>query len=136
VTASYGDHAEKAHAAASAIFPKGQVSNLSPPLVNGARSFCVFPDGSKEGWGESEKGDADRSRFIAWLDRRRYGDGSTPYTWAEVEMGECGSPKGNDGASVRRHYRKGVRVGDDYRGPAELDEEQKAELEALRARSV
>lgn len=120
VTAGYGDHAEVAHRKAIEIFgDEGAVSPLSPEAVNGFRSFCVFPDGSKEGWSESEHGDAARALFIEWLNRRRYCDGSTPYTWAEIEMGECGSPKGNEGACVRRHYNKGIRH-DSYTGPAEL----------------
>jgi hypothetical protein len=135
VTASYGDYAERAHAKARDIFDGvgALLSELSPVTTNGTRSFCVFPDGSKEGWGASEEGDGRRNDLIEWLGRQRYGDGSTPYTWAEIEMGECGSPSGNnDGACVRRHYAKGIRIGDSYRGPAEID--VRAEVNAMHAK--
>ncbi len=119
VTATYGDFAEKGHAKALTIFGEDGVSELSKVAVNGARTFCVWPDGSKEGWADSEQSDVDRDLFVEWLGRQRYGDGSTPYVWAEIEMGECGSPTGNEGATVRRHYWKGIRLAR-YSGPAEV----------------
>lgn len=125
VAASYGNFAEEAHRKAVQIFgdpSDGLVSPLSSSVTNGSQSFCIFPDGSKEGWGASDDGDARRDEFIGWLNRQRYSDGSTPYKWAEVEVGECGTEDANDcGASVRRHYFE-VEPGDDYKGPADLEE--------------
>lgn len=118
VTATYGDYAERAHAKALGIFNERLVSPLSPGVVNGTRSFCVFPDGSKEGWDESADGDRKRDVFIEWLNLQRYCDGSTPYRWAEVNYGE-GADGPGDGASVTRDYY--VPTGDDYAGPHELD---------------
>ena len=54
-----------AHAKATEIFP--WVSEICPPQVNGERSFYIPPDGSKEGWGESDEGDKRRDAFVTWL---------------------------------------------------------------------
>lgn len=54
-----------AHSKATEIFP--WVSPVSPPATNGERSFFVPPDGSKEGWEESRKGDERRAKFLRWL---------------------------------------------------------------------
>jgi hypothetical protein len=56
-----------AHAKATEIFP--WVSEICPPQVNGEQSFFIPPDGSKEGWGESEEGDKRRDTFVEWLER-------------------------------------------------------------------
>jgi hypothetical protein len=63
-------------------------SPISPPATNGYRTFLVFPDGSKEGWETSDEGDAARDAFVAWLEKSRYDDGSTPFDWAEVQYGD------------------------------------------------
>jgi hypothetical protein len=55
----------EAHAKATEVFP--WVSPICPPQVNGERSFFIPPDGSKEGWGESNEGDKRRDTFVAWL---------------------------------------------------------------------
>ena len=54
-----------AHAKATEIFPG--VSPICPPQVNGERSFFIPPDGSKEGWGNSDAGDERRNSFVAWM---------------------------------------------------------------------
>ena len=54
-----------AHAKATEIFP--WVSPICPPQVNNERSFFIPPDGSKEGWGESDEGDKRRDAFVGWL---------------------------------------------------------------------
>lgn len=101
VSGCYGEWPEKAHAMAWETFPKGQVSLLSPEAVNGYRSFCIFPDGSKEGWCESYEGNAQRDAFIGWLREQAYEDGSSPLSWAEVCFGEI--EWANEGAKVTRH---------------------------------
>lgn len=60
------------------------VSEVVGPGLNGTSSFLVAPDGSKEGWTDSDAGDAARDEFVAWL-RRRDPDGY--YSWAEVVLG-------------------------------------------------
>ena len=42
-------------------------SPICPPQVNGERSFFIPPDGSKEGWSDSDKGDERRNEFVEWL---------------------------------------------------------------------
>ncbi len=88
ITGSYGGFAERAHEKALGIFPREQVSEISPEAVNGYRSFSVFPDGSKEGWSESDDGNAQRDAFVTWLYEQEYGDGSSPLSWVEVHYGE------------------------------------------------
>ena len=58
--------------------------------VNGNHSFAVLPDGSKEGWSDSDEGDALRDRFIERLSQDDYEDGSSPWDWVEVGFGEYG----------------------------------------------
>jgi hypothetical protein len=76
----------RAHDAAVTIFGTG-VSTPIPARVNGGASFFVPPDGSKEGWPDSDEGDARRTAFIKWLDRQRYEDGSTSLSWVEIWFG-------------------------------------------------
>lgn len=82
--------AEKAHAKAVEIFGH-LVSEVRESKMNGYQSFsafAVYPDGSKEGWGDSNEGDKNRATFKAWLNMNRYEDGSTPIDWVEVQYGD------------------------------------------------
>lgn len=99
VTGSYDNWPQKAHDKAVSIFPAEQVSELSPEVTNGYRSFAVFPDGSKEGWGQSEDGDANRNAFITWLYEQEYDDHSSPLKWVEINYGEIGA---HNGARITR----------------------------------
>jgi len=56
--------------------------------LNNVVTFAVVPDGSKEGWPDSDAGDTARDKFIAWLDQQRYEDGSSWFEWAEVQYGD------------------------------------------------
>ena len=56
--------------------------------VNGYYSFLIVPDGSKEGWPESDEGDVSRQRFIAWAIQQRYDDGSSALDVVEVMYDE------------------------------------------------
>lgn len=58
--------------------------------VNGLHTFFVAPDGSKEGWDDSDKGDRLRGRIVERLAVDDYGDGSSPWSWVEVGFGEYG----------------------------------------------
>ncbi|MHA2064464.1 MAG: hypothetical protein ACXABY_08800 [Candidatus Thorarchaeota archaeon] len=64
------------------------VSTLSGVVVNGYRSFAVFPDGSKEGWDTSENGEEARDAIVEMLETYRYEDGSTAMDWVEVQYGD------------------------------------------------
>lgn len=61
----------KAHECASAIFNRhgigGLVGGLTHHAINGGAAFLIAPDGSKEGWTESENGQKARDRFMEFL---------------------------------------------------------------------
>ncbi len=58
--------------------------------MNGTRSIIMVPDGSKEGWLESDDGDSLRESFILELEKRNFSDGSSPWSWVEVGFGDYG----------------------------------------------
>lgn len=64
------------------------LSPLSEVVTNGARSFALFPDGSKEGWPESDSGDSLRDEVVRILEGFRYEDGSSPLAWVEVQFAD------------------------------------------------
>lgn len=80
------DLLEQAHA--KAVELDCSVSAITGEVTNGYRSFLVAPDGSKEGWDESNEGDARRDALAAWLDAQRYEDDSTSLQWIEVQYGD------------------------------------------------
>ncbi len=99
VTSFNQDSIEWAHEKACEIFcanepeeydPRGgrvtPVTEITDKVVNGYRSFMVAPDGSKEGWSESDRADDARESFIDWLEETRYDDGSSLLCWVEVEF--------------------------------------------------
>ncbi len=88
VTSLFEDKIKLAHRAAERRFP--WVSPLSPEVVNGYRSFFIPPDGSKEGWTASDKGDSRRQGFIDWMNAQAYDDGASGLSWVEVGFGEYG----------------------------------------------
>jgi len=67
------------------------VTGVIHARVNEWHTFLVGPDGSKEGWADSDRGDEARRAFISWLvaakGRGLYLD------WAEVAMPEDGPPR-------------------------------------------
>lgn len=90
VIGSYGTYIEEAHKKASEIFP--QITNIVMSPINGVRSFLIPPDGSKEGWLESDIGDAQRAQFKTYIETLRYDDGSHPLTCIEVITSDDGTP--------------------------------------------
>ena len=82
VTSWKPDALGEAHAAA----PEPKTPILAG-VTNGYTSFAVLPDGSREGWPESNDHDVRRERFKAWLRGQAHGDGSSPLEWCEVEYG-------------------------------------------------
>lgn len=80
----------EAHQKACEIFGNNQVTPvIGPTIINGFYSFFVGPDGSKEGWGESDLGDASRSSFIKWInDQADKDDGSNSLKYAELYYGD------------------------------------------------
>ena len=60
----------------------------SSESVNGYRTVTVCPDGSKEGWADSNLGDATRAKIKEWLRAKRYDDDeSSALEWVEVAYG-------------------------------------------------
>lgn len=60
-----------------------QVLGPSESVINGYQSILVCPDGSKEGWEDSDKADALRAQFRTWLNSRK----NEGMEWVEVRFG-------------------------------------------------
>ena len=86
VTSWSAESIEKAHSQAAEMFR--WVSPVSPEATNGYRSFFIPPDGSKEGWAESNIGNMQRTAFMDWCDAQAYEDGSNNLSFAEVLFGD------------------------------------------------
>lgn len=59
-------------------------SSICQITTNGYYSFFIPTDGSKEGWPESDKGDARRAEFKKWCSEQAYEDGSSALEWVEI----------------------------------------------------
>ncbi len=66
VTSWEKKHLGMAHEKAVEIFPQELVSEIQGSIRNGYKSFFVAPDGSKEGWKESDEMDVKRREFMKW----------------------------------------------------------------------
>jgi len=81
IDSGYGDGIVAAHAEALRVFAASEglggrvMASVVGPIisspVNGYRSFYIAPDGSKEGWSDSDAGDVARDQLIAWLGENR-----------------------------------------------------------------
>jgi hypothetical protein len=73
-------------------------SDLVTSHLNGYVSFLIGPDGSKEFWDASAKGDAARAAWIAWA---RAGWTSGRFlTFVHVRYGEIEAERHDDGSEV------------------------------------
>jgi len=83
-----------AHELAAEIF--SHVTEITPAAINGYTSFFVPPDGSKEGWPESDEGDEKRKKFIHALNNDEpYFESMCHYLdWAEVQYGDDNNQNG------------------------------------------
>ena len=88
VTSYHNDDIKKAKKKANKIFGKHYVSKIIITEVNGYHSFFISPDGSKEGWGESNDGDENREKFVEWLNKYAYDDGSNSLSFCEFFYGD------------------------------------------------
>lgn len=86
VVTSWKNEAIKA-AAAKARECGLEVLGPSGVATNGIRTLLVCPDGSKEGWEESDSFDAKRAAFIAYLNGERYEDNSSCLSWVALAYG-------------------------------------------------
>lgn len=68
VTGYLGQGIAIAHKKACEIFRKRLVSDIVPGTTNSSRSFFIAPDGSKEGWSNSNDSDEMRENFLDWIE--------------------------------------------------------------------
>ena len=87
VTSSINELIKEAHTKAKSIFNE-RVSNLLNSETNDYKSFFIAPDGSKEGWDESNKGNEQRAAFVKWVNSKKYEDGSNSISFCEFFYGE------------------------------------------------
>ena len=87
VTSGIDDLLKKAHDKAIEIF-KDQTSEILQSTTNGYKSFFIAPDGSKEGWEESQIGNKKRANFVKWINKQAYDDGSNSLSFCEFFYGE------------------------------------------------
>lgn len=64
---------------------------ISGRVINGYRTIILIPDGSNEGWKESEVGNNLRDTFIQRLEEDKYEDESSPWDYIEVGYGCFGN---------------------------------------------
>lgn len=98
VTSCMDEQIQKAHKMILKLQPKmseklvvdggNWVSPISPKTTNGYRSFFIAPDGSKEGWDGSNRGDSFREKVIKILDSFAYEDESTSLDYVEVQYAD------------------------------------------------
>jgi hypothetical protein len=69
------------------------VSEIVKSNINGYKSFFVAPDGSKEGWLDSDEGDIQRTALIKFLQGFRDPDGDSPLSWALIMYGDTNRRK-------------------------------------------
>ena len=86
IVTSYDKHIKEARERAEEIFGIG--IEIIYSQMNGYGSFFIPPDGSKEGWNESDEGDVRRKDFIKWLKSQKYSDGSSSIDWVEIQYGD------------------------------------------------
>lgn len=82
---------QAAHAKACEAFEyikAKNVSPISPQAVNFYQSFAVFPDGSKEGWADSNAGDGSRNMLVSWLQSQVDEEDNPLLDWVEVQYGD------------------------------------------------
>lgn len=87
VTSFDSEKISKAHSKAIELFGES-VSAIVPSPINRYTSFFVGPDGSKEGWADSEIGDNKRKEFFDYIQMNAYDDGSNALDYAEIFYGD------------------------------------------------
>lgn len=72
-----------------------KIGHLGPHVtkVNDYHTVVIPPDGSKEGWDESDAGEEERQMVVAKIKTFTHDDGSNPFAWVLVRYGDDG---GND----------------------------------------
>lgn len=75
------DHLRKARTKAEELGL--EVSELVAGRMNGQQAFLIAPDGSKEGWQDSDDGDAQREAWKSWMRAQE----EMWVDWAHVNFG-------------------------------------------------
>lgn len=70
------------------IFGASMVSELVASPIDTYESFLIAPDGSKEGWTDSDEHDKKRDEFVEAIKKYEYDDGSSSVAWCEVLYGD------------------------------------------------
>lgn len=95
VITGWDERVDKTREFAKSILPKEHseprhndrptiISEILVSPMNAYRTFFIGPDGSKEGWLDSEMGNEFRSKLIAYLQDNPHCD------WAEIQYGDDG----------------------------------------------
>lgn len=87
IITGHGQHPRLADARAFAVSLGMLVSEIGESSINSYAHFAVFPDGSKEGWEESEVGDQQRASLRQWIASQPE---PSRLRWVEVSYGELG----------------------------------------------
>tara|TARA_R110000851_G_scaffold147756_1_gene287757 strand:- start:745 stop:1071 length:327 start_codon:yes stop_codon:yes gene_type:complete len=87
VTSSIDELTKEAHTQAKSIF-KERTSEIVNSETNGYKSFFIAPDGSKEGWEESNSVNDQRETFVKWVSEQAHEDGSNSISFCEFFYGE------------------------------------------------
>lgn len=77
---------KEAHEMARQVF--ASVSEILQSQVNSYYSFFIPPDGSKEGWRESDLGDSQRKTFMDWCDSKALDDKSNSICAVEIRYSD------------------------------------------------
>lgn len=62
-------------------------TDITLGIADSQYTFVIVPDGSKEGWAESDKMDATRGQYLSWLNAQAYKDGSNILDFIAVRFG-------------------------------------------------
>jgi hypothetical protein len=64
-----------------------EVLGPSTQTINGFRTLLVCPDGSIEGWQESDDFDDRRAKYLEYLNNAQHADGSSWLSWVALAYG-------------------------------------------------
>jgi hypothetical protein len=123
VTSGEEDLLRVAHAKASELGMT--VTPITARVMNRYRSFLVAPDGSKEGWEDSNAGDARRAELVGWLAKPRYlhypSGLLVELDWVEVQFGDdCWDTRVVHDSDEHRRGRRAI-AGEDGLDEQEID---------------
>lgn len=119
VTSFQEENMHRAHTAAISVFGPRFVTPIGGDLVNGFRSFTIYPTGSSYGWPESNRHRLNLASYSKWLITNRH----LGLIWIALVYGEI-EPRIVDGSHVVREEQPMT----DMKFVVELDQENRAFL--------